>query len=90
MTRKTVRAASPRPATSSLFASRQSKDPIRSRTRESIAADIAAFKKRGGRIEILGVTPFRPYSAGSSFRSKGNTPRKTTTSDKAARSDKAL
>lgn len=37
-------------------------------TRQSIAADIAAFRKRGGRIEVLGNTPLRP-SAPSQFRS---------------------
>jgi hypothetical protein len=37
-------------------------------TRQSIAADIAAFRKRGGRIEVLGNTPLRP-NAPSQFRS---------------------
>lgn len=30
--------------------------------RQGIAADIAEFRKRGGRIEILGVTPLRMKS----------------------------
>ena len=82
MTRKSVQTtASTRSGTSHLFASHRGKDPVRNRTRESIAADIAAFKKRGGRIEVLGVTPFRPYSVGSAFRSRGNTPRKASAAD---------
>ncbi|HET6435925.1 MAG TPA: hypothetical protein VFG18_09525 [Xanthomonadaceae bacterium] len=35
---------------------------------ESIADDIAAFRKRGGRIEVLGNTPLRT-SAPTAFRS---------------------
>lgn len=27
--------------------------------RQGIAADIAEFRKRGGRIEVLGITPLR-------------------------------
>lgn len=30
--------------------------------RQGIAADIAEFRRRGGRIEILGVTPLRMKS----------------------------
>lgn len=39
-------------------------------TSQRIAADLAAFKKAGGRIEVLGNTPLRPlsYSARSSAR----------------------
>ena len=37
-------------------------------THQSIAADIAEFRKRGGRIEVLGNTPLRNYSP-TSFRS---------------------
>lgn len=37
-------------------------------THQSIAADIAEFRKRGGRIEVLGNTPLRKYSP-TSFRS---------------------
>jgi hypothetical protein len=35
---------------------------------QSIAADIAAFRKQGGRIEILGNTPLRAHPV-SPFRS---------------------
>lgn len=36
---------------------------------ETIAADIAAFRKGGGRIEVLGNTPLRTQ-APTAFRSK--------------------
>lgn len=38
-------------------------------TSEGIAADIATFKKRGGRIEVLGNTPLRSRLAPTTFRS---------------------
>lgn len=41
-------------------------------TSESIAADLATFRKRGGRIEVLGNTPLRANV--TAFRSKGNAP----------------
>lgn len=41
-------------------------------TSQRIAADLAAFKKAGGRIEVLGNTPLRPYTSRT-------TSRKTTT-----------
>ncbi|MEO8365591.1 MAG: hypothetical protein ABI538_05225 [Pseudoxanthomonas sp.] len=44
-------------------------------TSQSIASDLAAFRKQGGRIEILGTTPLRPNV--TAFSSKGNTQRKT-------------
>ena len=37
-------------------------------TSESIAADLAAFRKQGGRIEVLGNTPLRAHVS-SPFRS---------------------
>ena len=37
-------------------------------TSQRIAADLAAFKKSGGRIEVLGNTPLRPYTARSTTR----------------------
>jgi hypothetical protein len=37
-------------------------------THRSIAADIAAFRKQGGRIEVLGNTPLRTH-ASSPFHS---------------------
>lgn len=44
-------------------------------TSQSIASDLAAFRKQGGRIETLGTTPLRPNA--TAFSSKGNTQRKT-------------
>lgn len=40
----------------------------REATRQSIAADIAEFRRRGGRIQILGNTPLRKVTP-TSFRS---------------------
>ena len=42
-------------------------DQSQSLTHQSINADIAEFRKRGGRIEVLGNTPLR--SVASNFRS---------------------
>lgn len=38
---------------------------------ETIAADIAEFRKRGGRIEVLGNTPLRSF-ASSPFRTRAD------------------
>lgn len=72
MSRTSAQPVAKRNDPSHLFARSKPKKPARALTSATIAADIAAFKKRGGRIEILGNTPFRPFTA---FRSKGNTPR---------------
>lgn len=37
-------------------------------TSQRIAADLAAFKKAGGRIEVLGNTPLRPYTSRTTSR----------------------
>jgi len=37
-------------------------------TSQRIAADLASFKKSGGRIEVLGNTPLRPYTSRTSSR----------------------
>lgn len=57
---------------SKLFAS-SAKNQAGPLTSEAIASDLAAFKKAGGRIEVLGNTPFRTTS--TAFRSAGNTAR---------------
>ena len=57
--KKTTPAAAPAPVppskTSHLFSARKSNEraPV---THERIAADIEAFRKAGGKIEVLGVT----------------------------------
>lgn len=38
-------------------------------THERIADDLKAFRKRGGRIEVLGNTPLRNANNASPFRS---------------------
>ena len=68
---------------SHLFASR-GKTAGRELDSETIAADIAAFKKAGGRIEVLGTTPLRARAAGSPF-SRGTARRATATAAKPPR-----
>jgi hypothetical protein len=46
----------------------QANDTTPTRTHKSIHADIAEFRKHGGRIEVLGNTPLRSV-APSAFRS---------------------
>ena len=43
-------------------------------TSQRIAADLAAFKKSGGRIEVLGNTPLRPYTSRTTSRKTAATP----------------
>lgn len=49
-----------------------SKSQASALTHEVVAGDIAAFKKAGGRIEVLGHTPFR--SVAPSRSTKPNPP----------------
>lgn len=37
---------------------------------EQIAADIAAFKKKGGKIEVLGNTPLRPLTVSQNRKTR--------------------
>ena len=37
-------------------------------TSQRIATDLASFKKSGGRIEVLGNTPLRPYTSRTTSR----------------------
>jgi len=62
---------------SRLFGPSNSRNPGRGMTSNTIANDIAAFKKNGGRIEVLGNTPFRTHSPAATFRSKTTPQRKT-------------
>lgn len=55
--------------------SSQGKGPGLNITSQSIASDLVAFRKQGGRIEILGNTPLRANV--TAFSSKGNIQRKT-------------
>ncbi|EIL98174.1 hypothetical protein RHOFW104T7_06205 [Rhodanobacter thiooxydans] len=72
MSRKSIQVASKRNTTSRLFGPGKGKSLGRGMTSETIADDIAAFKKRGGRIEVLGNTPSRTRAKASAFRSKDN------------------
>ena len=55
--------------------SSQGKGPGLNITSQSIASDLAAFRKQGGRIEVLGNTPLRANV--TAFSSRGNALRKT-------------
>lgn len=63
----------------SLSSGRQAKTPGRHLTSEIIAADIAEFKKHGGRIEVLGNTPSRSHLASTAFRSNTKPEQKAST-----------
>jgi hypothetical protein len=82
MSRKSTQTVSKHSTTSRLFGPGKGKSLSRSMTSETIADDIAAFKKHGGRIEVLGNTPFRTRAQATAFRSKDNL--QTATSGKAS------
>jgi hypothetical protein len=58
-------------------------DQSHSLTHQSITADIAEFRKRGGRIEVLGNTPIRSTSAFRSDASRRKAPTKPKAEKKA-------
>lgn len=76
MSSNSNQAATKRNNPSRLFGPSGSRNPGRGMTSSTIAADIAAFKKNGGRIEVLGNTPFRAHTPATAFRSKTTTQRK--------------
>ncbi len=55
---------------SPLFGPSKNKNVGRGITSNTIAADIAAFKKNGGRIEVLGNTPLRVHVPAVTSRTK--------------------
>lgn len=57
-------------------------------TSEIIADDIAAFKKSGGHIEVMGNSPYRSHAAATAATaasSNAASKRKTATTDQAAK-----
>lgn len=70
MSAKPIQTASKHNTTSRLFGSGQGKNLSRNMTSETIADDIAAFKKYGGHIEVLGNTPLRTRPQTAAPRSK--------------------
>ena len=82
MSGKSTQVVSKHSTTSRLFGSGKGKSLSRSMTSETIADDIAAFKKYGGRIEVLGNTPLRTRTQTTAPRSKDNP--QTATSGKAS------
>ncbi|MGY0556628.1 MULTISPECIES: hypothetical protein [unclassified Lysobacter] len=87
MSRKPAQTATKRNNPSHLFASNKRKNQNSSMTSDTIADDIAAFKKSGGRIEVLGTTPLRANIP--AFRSRGNAQRKRPAAAKPAAAKKA-
>ncbi|MGV8932259.1 MAG: hypothetical protein ACOH1R_09180 [Luteimonas sp.] len=65
--------------------SSKGKDQSRSLTSECIAADVATFRKQGGHIEVLGITPIRERVNVTASRAKGNTQRQPPTAATAAK-----
>lgn len=55
---------------SPLFGPSKNKNAGHGITSNTIAADIAAFKKNGGRIEVLGNTPLRVHVPAVTSRAK--------------------
>lgn len=53
------------------MARKPTQSTVESLDHQTIAADIAEFRKRGGRIEVLGNTPMRS-NATSPFRSRAD------------------
>lgn len=82
MSPKSTQATNKHSTTSRLFGSGKGKSLSRSMTSETIANDIAAFKKHGGRIEVLGNTPLHTRTQATALRSKDNL--QTATSGKAS------
>lgn len=72
-TQQAAQVATKRNNPSPLFSSGNSKHSGRGVTSNTIAADIAAFKKNGGRIEVLGNTPLRTHTPAVTSRSKTTT-----------------
>jgi hypothetical protein len=74
MSPKSTQTVSKHSTTSRLFGSGQGKNLSRNMTSETIADDIAAFKKYGGRIEVLGNTPLRTRTQTTAPRSSKDNP----------------
>lgn len=72
-------------STPSAFSRNRAKTASRHLTSEVIAADIAAFKKRGGSIEVLGNTCHRYGVAATALRSSEASKTKAAASEGAAR-----
>lgn len=70
MSSKANQTATKRNNPSPLFGSGGGKNTSHGITSSSIAADIAAFKKSGGRIEVLGNTPLRMHVPTVTSRAK--------------------
>jgi hypothetical protein len=83
MSSKSTASSKPTGATSSskssAFSRRSPTAASRHLTSETIASDIAMFKQRGGRIEVLGNTPLRSHLPSATFRPNVKSARKAAT-----------
>ena len=83
MSSKSTASSKPASATTSSNASAfRRRSPVaasRHLTSETIASDIARFKQRGGRIEVLGNTALRSHFPSSTFRPNAKSVRKAAT-----------
>ena len=69
--------STPKPSAQAAFSRGRAKAANWHLTSEGIAADVAAFKKHGGRIEVLGTTPLRSRGAPAAFSSSAKPKSKT-------------
>jgi hypothetical protein len=67
----TPQTATPQTAPHRKTAAKSSSKSAGSLTREALAGDIAAFRKAGGHIEVLGHTPFRTAAPRSAPKATG-------------------
>jgi hypothetical protein len=73
ITHQAAQVATKRNNPSPLFGPNNSKRSGHGMTSDTIATDIAAFKKNGGRIEVLGNTPLRVHTPAVTSRAKTTT-----------------
>jgi hypothetical protein len=70
MSSKPQRSAAQKVSSSKTFQRQKAKPGARVLTSDAILDDIAEFKKRGGRIDVLGNTAFRSSSTSTAFTSR--------------------
>ena len=77
------------PSRSQTFSRQKPKPGDRAITSEAILRDLAEFKKRGGRIDVLGNTPLRTSATSAAFHSRSTAANKKppTPLDEADKSD---
>ncbi|MEO7065502.1 MAG: hypothetical protein ABI114_01210 [Rhodanobacter sp.] len=79
ITSASTTASASKPSAQAAFSRGRAKAANWHLTSEGIAADVAAFKKRGGRIEVLGTTPLRSHVAPAASQSAAKSKSAATT-----------